>query len=622
MRKLLPFKVIGSLILFFFYQVSYHVAFAQQDFALKDSSIYELNEVVVTGARKKMQKAEIPASISIINQKNIENSTEHNILPILPNHVPGLFLNERMLNGFGVGPTSTGNLSIRGLSGTPNTQVLMLIDGQPQFMGLFGHPIQDAYQSDLVERIEVIRGPASLLYGSNAFGGAINLITKKSTVEGFSGHVKGAWGSFATGQFSSQVSYMSEKWEWMASVNHSRTGGFREDADDAFYNTQGFAKATFKPNDAWLFSLDGNLSDARFYDPGPLGSEFKDRNYDYLRGRVALAVENTGDRVEGALRMFYNFGDHSFFDGWRSNDLNYGVTLYQNIKTFKGNTLTVGTDYKRFGGEATNPNINLDEERFLDEWDVYLLAEQAIGEKLTLNAGYRLVNNSNYGSFSVPGASINWKYRKDAVLKTMVSRGFRSPTIVDFFIFPVANNNLMPESVWNYEISHGKQFEKLNLYTEVALFFLEGDNLILTLPRNTPGPPQKVNSGSFSNSGIEATLRWNATENWQWQMVYAWLNQENRLPFAPEHQINLSTNYQWNQFQFNVDVRYVEDLLVTGTENVLSDYFLLNARVFYQINPQFRIWLRGENLTNTQYQIDNGYPMPGATAMIGAGFKF
>jgi iron complex outermembrane receptor protein len=84
----------------------------------------------------------------------------------------------------------------------------------------------------------------------------------------------------------------------------------------------------------------------------------------------------------------------------------------------------------------------------------------------------------------------------------------------------------------------------------------------------------------------------------------------------------LSTNYQWNQFQFNVDVRYVEDLLVTGSENELSDYFLLNARVFYQINPQFRIWLRGENLTNTQYQIDNGYPMPGATAMIGAGFKF
>jgi iron complex outermembrane receptor protein len=110
-----------------------------------------MDPVVITGTRITRQKSEIPASISVISRKEIEKNTQVNILPILSNKVPGLFVNERNMVGYGVGPESGGNISIRGVSGTPNTRILMLIDGQPQFMGIFGHPISDAYTGSDIE---------------------------------------------------------------------------------------------------------------------------------------------------------------------------------------------------------------------------------------------------------------------------------------------------------------------------------------------------------------------------------------------------------------------------------------------------------------------------------------
>ncbi|MEM1136197.1 MAG: TonB-dependent receptor [Bacteroidota bacterium] len=596
--------------------------FAQYSFYPTDSTDFELQEVVVTGTRNKVQKAKIPASISIIQKEIIENSTENNVLPILHQQVPGLFLNERMLSGFGVGPVSAGNISIRGLSGTPNTQVLVLIDGQPQFMGLFGHPIGDSYQSEDIERVEIIRGPASLLYGSNAMGGAINLITAKAKKHGFSGKIKGAWGSAATGQFAASSAFLSDKWEIYASVNHSRTNGFRDDGKDNFNNTQGFAKIAFSPNEAWRFTVDGNISDAVFFDPGIEGMPFQDHDYRYERGRLAASIENRGDKIDGAFRGFYNFGTHDFFDGWHSEDQNIGFTFYQNLKLLKGNTITIGTDYKHFGGLAQNPNIMLNEDRDLNEIDFYILIQQEITENLTFNGGYRLVENSQYGPFSVPGLGLSWEYAQLAALKANVSRGFRSPTIVDYFIFPIANNMLLPESMWNYEISHSRHLLNSKLYTEFTLFYSSGDNLIVTLPRSS-GPPQKVNAGKFTNSGIELLATYQPIEQLKFNLNYAWLHKEMPLPYAPEQQINVQAEYQWQKFKFIAHASQISGLAQVTTENPTeTDYFLLNARLFYHVNKNLRVWLRGENLTDTNYQIDIGYPMPGITFMGGVDVSF
>lgn len=94
-------------------------------------------------------------------------------------------------------------MSLRGIggpaqSGVPTTGMLVLIDGHPQYMGLFGHPISDAYQSLMAERVEVLRGPASVLYGSNAMGGVVNIVTRKMREDGVKNYLHTGYGSYNT----------------------------------------------------------------------------------------------------------------------------------------------------------------------------------------------------------------------------------------------------------------------------------------------------------------------------------------------------------------------------------------------------------------------------------------
>ena len=130
---------------------------------------YRLNEVVVTGTRNATDIRHLPMTISVVGRTQLADRYQPSLLPALTEQVPGLFVTSRGVLGYGVSTGAAGGLSIRGLSGS--AQMLVLIDGHPQYMGLFGHPISDSYQTMLAERVEVLRGPASVLYGSNAMGG-------------------------------------------------------------------------------------------------------------------------------------------------------------------------------------------------------------------------------------------------------------------------------------------------------------------------------------------------------------------------------------------------------------------------------------------------------------------
>lgn len=130
----------------------------------------QIHEVVVTGTRNETDIRHLPMTISVIDRKQIEQSMQPSILPILTQQVPGLFITARGIMGYGVSGGAAGGMSLRGI-GSGSGRLMVLIDGHPQYMGLMGHPIADAYQSLMAERVEVLRGPASVLYGSNAMGG-------------------------------------------------------------------------------------------------------------------------------------------------------------------------------------------------------------------------------------------------------------------------------------------------------------------------------------------------------------------------------------------------------------------------------------------------------------------
>ena len=143
-----------------------------------------IDSVVVTGARYASDIRHLPMSVAVVDRDEIVRRQEASVLPLLTEQVPGLFVTGRGVMGYGVSDGAAGGISLRGIGGGSAAQMLVLIDGHPQYMGLFGHPIADAYQSMLAERVEVVRGPASVLYGSNAMGGVINIVTRRQREEG------------------------------------------------------------------------------------------------------------------------------------------------------------------------------------------------------------------------------------------------------------------------------------------------------------------------------------------------------------------------------------------------------------------------------------------------------
>lgn len=167
---------------------------------------YAINEVVVTGTRSETDVRHLPMTVSVVGRPQLEASQQTSVLPVLNSQVPGFFSTSRGVMGYGVATGASGQMSLRGIGGPaqaalPTTGLLVLIDGHPQYMGLMGHPIADAYQTMMAERVEVLRGPASVLYGSNAMGGVINIVTRKMQEDGIRTNINigaGAYGSVQT----------------------------------------------------------------------------------------------------------------------------------------------------------------------------------------------------------------------------------------------------------------------------------------------------------------------------------------------------------------------------------------------------------------------------------------
>lgn len=592
----------------------------------RDSLSVDLDPVVVTGTRFEQSKKKVSASVSVINRETIDRSGQINILPVLVHQVPGFFLNDRGVTGYGVGPESGGNISIRGISGSPNNRVLVLIDGQPQFMGIFAHPIADAYSASDIERVEVLRGAASLLYGSNAMGGAINLITRKSKTEGWQGSANLGYGSFGTLLANATVGYRQGKFHGMATINRNQTNGFRKDANDSFENTTGYLKMGYELNDRFNLSGELQLVDATYFQPGTVTAPLEDDRREYVRGRGAVSVTNTFENVSGALMFYHNFGDHAFQTGFESTDQNQGITFYQNLELMTGQVITVGLDYKRFGGEAVNENmppparIGLGEKHLMNETDIYLQIQQNLGEDLSLNAGLRRVQNSQFGGRTLPGFGVAYQLSPNTTIKASSSKAFRSPSVVDLFLFPVSNEELQPEEMWNHELGFQQRLLDNRLEIEIMAFMARGSNLIQVNPMEVP--PIGRNTGSFSNKGIESQWKYHAPNKWNLILNYSYVDVDGNVLFAPKHHLNFQADLFFDKFSLIPSFQQVGGLRNSmNPDDALEHYTLLNLRVMYRITSNIHLYANGNNLFNTRYQVERGFPMPGINIISGIHVK-
>ena len=586
----------------------------------KDS--LRLDEVVVTGSKIGISRKIVPLSVSMISQKEIENSGQMNILPALNTYAPGIFVTERNTLGFGVSNTAAGSITMRGISSSPNTDVLVMIDGNPQYQGIFGHPLADAYVASDVEKVEIIHGPASILYGSNAMAGVINIITKKQHLEGLSGTWGTSFGSYNTQKYYGTIGYRKDKLSLFASVNHDQTDGIRDNTD--FNISNGYLKAGYEINKKYTLTADLSIAKFNANDNGPVNAAPVPFNIDVLRGKASVSIDNKFENSEGGLKIYHNFGNHILSDGFRSTDRFSGAMLYQTFKLATGTNVTVGTDLKQYGGIA-NQGMKHDSLITVNEMAVYAYAQQTLFDKLTVSAGLRLENNSKFGNELVPIGGLTYSLSDKTTFKASVSKGFRSPTIMEMYLF-VPNPALQPERMMNYEISWLQSLLNNKLNLELTAFKVTGDNLIQV--SGVFPALQRINVGSFSNKGIEFSAKYAVCKNLFFHANYSYLDLNKAVIAAPRQQLNVSANYNYKIWNLNVSTQYIEKLYTFISPNptispvIQPNYFLLNARLTVRPLKQLDVFIAANNLLNQQYQINYGYPMPGTNVNVGFNVRF
>jgi len=567
----------------------------------------------------------MPAPISVVGRETIRLSDESALMPSLMEQVPGLFVTSRGVTGYGVSAGAAGGISLRGYS-AGSGRTLILIDGHPQYQSIYGHAVADEYIADLAERVEVTRGAASVLYGSNAMGGAINIITRKPSFLGnrFSGKLM--YGSYGTARISLTDQFSNGPFSLTAIVGHDRTDGHRDNS--AFRSTNAMLKAAYDLSANWRLSGDVNLVQAYSENPGTVDRPMFEGTADILRMMSWLSLENHYGRTDGGINFYYNAGRHDINDGYaeggkpqpflfHSTDYQGGVNAFQALRPWDGGTVTLGLDVKLYGGNAyRNPETEIyADHKKLHEEAAYLLAQQTLGP-VTLDAGVRFEHHSLYGPVVVPQAGLSWLAGENTALKFSASKGFRTPNLRELYMYAVANEALQPEEAWSYDLTLSQHALDGRLNAELSVFYTKGSNLIQVTV--VDGKRANRNAGAFENKGVELSADFQANRQLKFNANYSYLQMGTLLTGAPVHKAYLSGTWTPGRFSANLGVMAIKDLyLAVGDAPVTSDYVDLKCRLAYQLTDALSLFVRGENLLNRSYQTMLGFPEPGITVLGG-----
>ena len=580
--------------------------------------VYVLEPRVVTGTRTEVAQSNLPASISVISSTDIKKSGEKSIFKLMCNKVPGLSLTERSILGYGASQGAAGGVSIRGVN--QSTDILVLIDGRPQFMGIFGHAFPDNYLAMNTERVEVVRGPASVLYGTNAMGGVINIITNNNKSNELAVSLNNSYGSFNTLINELGLNYSSNGISLFASYNHSETKGHR---DNNYFNmNSGYVKGSYVFNENYNIVVDFNTSKFRTVNPGTVYEPLVNNWVAIARNSMGFAFNNSYEYFDGGLKYYYNWGENNIYDGWHSTDYNTNLLLYQNARIIKNNVTTLGIDYKHYGGEGENKlspwfsSNFIEGKNSIDEIGFYIMSQHYFSTSFTASAGVRYENNSMYGNTVVPQVGVAYHINERNTIKGMISKGFRSPTIRELFLFPVRNADLKPVELWNYEISY-MNFLARNISFELALFMSNGTNMIVQ------EGAQLKNTGTFKNRGVEFSGKYFVNEQLSFNLNYTYLDPEQHTENNPRHKFYVETVYNISKFSINLNLKQVSKLYGDDYSRLaLPDYTLLSCNVSYSFTKFISIYLSGNNLLNQEYETMYGYVMPKSTYMVGLNLSY
>ena len=586
----------------------------------------ELEEIVVTATRIPTPLADTLPTTAIITAEDIERIKPQDFGELL-----------KLKSGIGFtdrgGRGSTGSLFVRG---TSSKHVLILINGMRISSATTGATAIENIPLDSIERIEIIKGPMSGVYGADAVGGVIQIFTKQNDEEGSFATVNSTFGSNNLQKYSGRAGYGNSVYSVSASLSSESTDGIDRtqkktggtEDEDGFEQTSGDFSLTATLQDSAILRFNHLKNSSRSeYDSTSSGAD----NGRYQRGRLETTSLNLEYEHSDAFNIIGNIGtakefSTNFWNPPKSSYFNTRRTDYLvqgNLILNPQNQISIGIDYQT--DRISSSQKNYDKFERTNKGFFALWQYQGDHSSTVLNARYD--RNSAYGSISNYSLQQSFDLNDDYKIVAGYGTAFKAPTFNDLYWPDAGDPNLQPEESKSFEISLRARLDDLNW--QISAFQTKITNLIL-------GWPPK-NSSKSTLKGIEVEL------NREWDdyifrtsLDYLDAKDDNTGKFLEDRARasgSIELGKQIDNFYVGVDAFFEHARFeVVEIEDVdetiqLPGYALWGLHANYEISETLSISGRVDNLFDKEYVTNvagenNNYQNEGRTVQISVEYKF
>jgi outer membrane receptor protein involved in Fe transport len=578
-------------------------------------------ETVVVGRRP--STPDVTQDTVQVDGERLRDSSRGSTLEALSQEAGDVYVSGRGVGPHGVASGSSGGIHVRGLGGSPNTQVLVVEDGVPDAQGIFGHPIPDAYVPYLVEDAALVRGGDSVLYGTNAMGGAIVLRSRWLERDGYELENDAAFGSYTTIREAAAGLARIGDWDVAAAFSLLDTEGHRAGADGGV--VVGQLAARLRVTDGLRLTLREKVVHLTGGDPGPASHPYADRWYDVWRDNVSLSLDYAGDSFSARVQPYFNAGVHELYDGFRSEDYTFGTIAEARLSLNRFAEMLAGLDVGWVGGDVEN-RITGERPDVGATTDVALYHQLTVRpvEGLTAVLGAREVFSTTWDFAALVKAGLRWDVWEGLYLHSRVTRNYRRPTLRELYLpYPTANPELRPEFALNWDFGIGWRSGHVDV--SCTGYRTEARDLIRTF--GAWPSAETVNVGKIRIWGVEGRVALerlgpvalSVAGGWQVVGRHTRQNPEAKLDFTLEagqdfgpHFVGGSVRGEWVHGLFMEDYgrRPIPDAFVM---DLTARYRYTSAERGFVLEPY--VFLR--NFLDRDFAFIEGYPMPGFNFLAG-----